>query len=303
MARRLADGPLSAEQAIQYGLSLAQELKRRHQTGVVTGSLHPDRIALNGASASILETKDTGISRYSSPEQWEGKAPDNRSDVFSFGAILYEFLTGHRALEGNNPEEWKASLDRREAAPSNGVSPDIAYLLGRCLKLRPEQRWQNVSAVVIELKLLAASERHARAAAEWKRWIASVQNEVGEVGGRLAAHETANDAALSEIKTAIGQVALKNQEHLAAAASTSQTLSDLDHTVAAANQTLGSLTLSVRDLSSRTEDHARTIESIQSAVTQTDEVIDHVVDAFDSMHRLVIERAEAGAAVASHRSS
>ena len=303
MSRRLADGALSTEQALQYGLGLAQELKRRHRRGAVAGFLHPNRIAVNGASASILETQDAGISRYSSPEQWDGKAPDTRSDVFSLGAVLYELLTGRPAVEGNNPEEWKVSLTRREMPPASALSPEITHLLERCLKLRPEERWQNVSAVVIELKLLAASERHAKAAADWKRWLGSVQSEVGEVAGRLAAHQTSNDAALTAIKSALGDVVLKTEEHSAAIASASRTLQNLDQTAAAANQTLGSLTSSVADLNSRTENHGRTLESLQSAVAQTDEVLDHVVDAFDSMHRLVIERTDAGAAVASRRST
>src|ERR1017187_3061890 len=200
MSGRLTAGPISTEQAIDYGLSLAKELKRRHQMGVVAGSLHPDRISLNGASASILENRDAGISRYSAPEQWDGNAGDSRSDVFSFGAVLHELLTGRALVEGNTPEEWKASLARRESTSANGSQSDIGRLLDRCLKSRPEERWQNVSVVVVELKLLAASQRHAKAAADWRHWLSSVQEDLEQVGGRLAAHQSEHEAAVTELQ-------------------------------------------------------------------------------------------------------
>lgn len=317
MSGRLTAGPITTAQAIDYGLSLAKELKRRHQMGVVAGSLHPDRISLNGVSASILENRDAGISRYSAPEQWDGRAGDTRSDVFSFGAVFYELLTGHPVVDGNSPEEWKESLARRESGQGNGVAPEFAQLLDRCLKRRPEDRWQNVSVVVVELKLLAASTRHAKAAADWKHWVSSVEQDLGHVGGQLAAHQSAHEAALREVHRSIGDVATKTEEHAVSVAAAAQTLGTLGQTVTAATQKLGELDGSVstahdklttlgdsmRDLTGKTDLHARTLESLQSAVTQTDEVIDHVVDAFDSMHRLVLDQAETGTAVASQRPS
>jgi chromosome segregation ATPase len=293
--------------------------------------------------------------------------------VFSFGAVLHELLTGRALVEGNTPDEWKASLARRESKSANGSQSEIGRLLDRCLKRRPEERWQNVSVVVVELKLLTASQRHAKAAADWRHWLSSVQEDLEQVGGRLAAHQSEHEAAVTELQRAIGQVATKTKEHAVSVAAAAETLGTLGETVTVATQKLGTLndsvtaaheklgtlgktvtvagqklgtlndsvtaaheklgtlgetvtvagqklgtlndsvttaheklgTLgeSVKDLTGKTEIHGRTIESLQSAVTQTDEVIDHVVDAFDSMHRLVLERAETGTAVASQRSS
>jgi uncharacterized coiled-coil protein SlyX len=341
-SRRLADGPATTQQAIDYGLSLAQELKRRHQAGAGFGSLHPDLIGLNGAAAFIEDGPAPGISRYSAPEQWEGQAPDARSDVFAFGSVFYELLTGRPVVEGDSPEEWRASFAGRDAALPNGIAPELARLIDRCLNIRPEERWQHVSAIVVELKLLAASHRHAKAAVDWKRWLSAVQTEIDE---RLAAHRSEHHAALGDVHRTLGQLASRAEEHSASAAAAAQTLTALaesissahakldalDHSlhaahenlgflgetvnmasqklagleesVSAASHELGALDVSVRDLNVRAAFQHRAIESIQSAVAQTDEVLDHVVDAFDSMHRIVIERADNGTARAAQRSN
>ena len=91
-----------------------------------------------------------------SPEQAEGKPADARSDVFSFGAVLYEMITGRRAFSGaTRMSTLAAILDAEPPPPSQaipGLSPDLEKLILRCLRKSPERRWQSMADLKVALE-------------------------------------------------------------------------------------------------------------------------------------------------------
>src|SRR5208282_5767599 len=141
LAKRLEKGPLPVEQVLKYGAQIADALDKAHRSGVVHRDLKPGNIMLtpNGAKlldfglakpASPLATGSTltahqpspataqgtivGTFQYMSPEQVEGMELDGRSDIFSFGAVLYEMLTGKRAFEGKTQFSIASAILEKE---------------------------------------------------------------------------------------------------------------------------------------------------------------------------------------------
>ena len=99
-----------------------------------------------------------GTVYYMSPEQLQaqatGKEIDGRSDIFSFGLVLYEMLTGKRAFEGSSPASVIAAIMEREAPSISDVAPaSLDRVLKRCLAKKPEERWQSAHDVELALEL------------------------------------------------------------------------------------------------------------------------------------------------------
>src|SRR6516165_6602689 len=130
LAKRLEKGPLSLDQVLKLGAQIADALDKAHRSGVVHRDLKPGNIMMTPVGAKLLDfglakpappmaslatltvTKNdsplteegavVGTFQYMSPEQVEGKDLDNRSDIFSLGAVLYEMLTGQHAFQGKS---------------------------------------------------------------------------------------------------------------------------------------------------------------------------------------------------------
>jgi hypothetical protein len=174
LAERLAKGGLPAQEALQYALEIGSALNCAHKLGAVHGKLSPHSVVLTSSGARIVrpvEGVDLDALAYRSPEQVSGEAPDWRSDIFAFGALLYEMVSGKRAFTGEG-----AALDRAivEKPPATlmGKSPIHAAMEGviaGCIEKNPGKRRQRVQNAVIELRLAARSlpglAKHARAVA------------------------------------------------------------------------------------------------------------------------------------------
>ena len=158
LADRLAQGGLPAEEALRFAIDIGSALNRAHKRGAVHGKLSPHAILLTAAGARIvrpIEGTDLSALPYRSPEQVSGQVPDWRSDIFSFGTLLYEMVSGRRAFPGDGATLDRAILERPPATLM-GKSPIHAAMEGviaGCIEKDPLRRRQRAQNAVIELKL------------------------------------------------------------------------------------------------------------------------------------------------------
>jgi len=154
-------GPLPAEEAARLAIQIASALGEAHGRGILHRDLKPANIlvTLNGTAKLLdfglaksvaaegatrtIEGTISGTPAYMAPEQIEGKPCDARSDVFSFGAVLYEMLAGRRAFDG------MAAVLRDDPKPP----PGLQSLVLRCLAKQPGQRFQTIAEVIAALEL------------------------------------------------------------------------------------------------------------------------------------------------------
>jgi eukaryotic-like serine/threonine-protein kinase len=195
LAERLRKGPLPLQQVLKSGMEIGQGLERAHRTGVVHRDLKPGNIMLTKSGAKLMDfglakatpaivppssglsmTQSTpvdarplttqgtivGTFQYMSPEQIEGKEADARSDIFGFGAVLYEMATGRRAFEGKSQISVASAILEREPVPINaarhGIPPALERTIAFCLAKDPEQRWSSAHDVVLQLTVIANAE-------------------------------------------------------------------------------------------------------------------------------------------------
>ena len=162
LADRMAQGGLAAEEALRVAIDIGAALNRAHRRGVVHGKLSAHAILLTKSGALIVrptEGTDLDALPYRAPEQVLGEAPDWRSDIFSFGALLYEMISGRRAFSGEGAALDRAILERPPATLI-GKSPIHAAMEGvvaACIEKDPLRRRQRVQNAVIELKLAGRS--------------------------------------------------------------------------------------------------------------------------------------------------
>src|SRR6266403_4550690 len=215
LASRLAKGRLPIEQVLRYGAEIAEGLDAAHRTGVVHRDLKPGNIMLTRAGAKLMDfglaktvasvaPQSSGLSatltsadashpltaegtvmgtfQYMSPEQIEGKEADPRSDIFSFGAVLYEMASGRRAFDGKSQLSVASAILEREPEPISVVQPmappTLQHVVQGALLKDPEARWQSAGDIARQLRWIRSPESSASAARpalphqrSWERWI------------------------------------------------------------------------------------------------------------------------------------
>jgi eukaryotic-like serine/threonine-protein kinase len=185
---RPVSGPLSLDQSLRYAEQICDALDAAHRKGIVHRDLKPGNILITKSGVKLLDfglaRMETGQSgsddatfnptltqtgavmgtpAYMSPEQWEGKPGDARADIYAFGCLLYEMLTGKRAAEGRSPVE-----------PAS-----IETVLRACLERDPDDRWQSARDMRRALQVPSAPAMTIRR--PWRErtvWIATIAGAV-----------------------------------------------------------------------------------------------------------------------------
>jgi serine/threonine protein kinase/dienelactone hydrolase len=179
LSARIQRGRLSTVEALKIAIAVADALAAAHRKGIVHRDLKPGNIMLTESGAMLLDfglakyerpvvsaeetltglTGDAqvvGTLPYMSPEQLHGQRVDARSDIFAFGAVLYEMFTGKKAFERKSTSEKLIAVEREEPIPLDQFTKDVRNTLDRiircCLRKRPEERYASMIEVEQELK-------------------------------------------------------------------------------------------------------------------------------------------------------
>ena len=187
LERRLKKGALPLDHALQIGIQIADALAAAHRAGIVHRDLKPGNIMLSKAGAKLLDfglarmgapaaagslsmlpTAPPGLTQhgailgtfqYMAPEQLQGQDADARSDIFAFGAVVHEMVTGKKAFEGKSQASLIAAILERDPpaiSTLQAVSPPaLDSLVRTCLAKDPEERWGSAHDVRLQLVRLA----------------------------------------------------------------------------------------------------------------------------------------------------
>jgi eukaryotic-like serine/threonine-protein kinase len=216
LRERIRNGALSSRKAIDYALQAARGLAAAHDKGIVHRDLKPENLFLTndervkildfglakltrpetetdlGADAATVQMNTEpgqimGTVGYMSPEQVRGKAADHRSDIFAFGSILYEMLSGQPAFRGESPADTMSAILKEEPAElsetARNVPPALERMVRHCLEKNPAQRFQSAGDLAFNLEALTES------------------SVISPVGGKTGAQAAITDASIAAEKT------------------------------------------------------------------------------------------------------
>jgi serine/threonine protein kinase len=203
LRERLRRGPVPTRKAVEYALQIAHGLVAAHAKAIVHRDLKPENIFITTdghvkildfglaklteqdptLSGSVLPTTPPrtmigvvlGTIGYMAPEQVRGVAADHRADIFAFGAVLYEMLSGRRAFVGETPMDTMTAILKEEPADLRTVSDipvGLERIVNRCLEKNPAARFQTASDLAFALDGLSTQSRTsvAKVGEEHRRW-------------------------------------------------------------------------------------------------------------------------------------
>src|SRR5687768_1478025 len=202
LAKRLAKGSMPVEQVLKVAVEIADALDKAHKQGLVHRDLKPGNVMLTKSGAKLMDfglakaqmvlagastagapsftaaaTANSpatpltaagsivGTYQYMSPEQIEGKEADSRSDIFAFGALLYEMTTGKRAFEGKSQLSVASAILEKDPEPVSSVQPlappALTRIIRACLQKDPEARFQTAHDLKLQLQWIAEAGSQA----------------------------------------------------------------------------------------------------------------------------------------------
>jgi serine/threonine protein kinase/Tfp pilus assembly protein PilF len=174
----IRESPLPMNDIIDYATQIAEALKTAHKKGIVHRDIKSENIMVTETgqvkvmdfglaklrgSVKITKTSTTvGTIAYMSPEHIEGKKVDARTDIFSFGVVLYELLTGQLPFKGEYDSAMMYAIINEEPEPvqkhRSDLSSEMLHVLNRALEKNPEERYQLMNEMLIDLKRLKRDE-------------------------------------------------------------------------------------------------------------------------------------------------
>ena len=193
LAERLERGSLKVDEALKIATAIADALNKAHRGGVLHRDLKPSNVMLTKAGPKLLDfglTKQKqfelpaanlttpgaiqGTLQYMAPEQFEEKDADARTDIFAFGALLYEMLTGKKAFEGKSRAVLIAAIATTDPDPLSKAAPAaplaLDHVLTRCLAKDPDDRWQTAHDLMLQLQWIGqGGTGSAGPQAVWRR--------------------------------------------------------------------------------------------------------------------------------------
>src|SRR6201987_3946569 len=188
LAERLKKGLLPLDQVLQYAIEISDALDKAHRKGITHRDLKPGNIMLTKSGTKLLDfglaklkkdaappnvtlskipTEDAvtaqgtilGTLQYMAPEQLEGKAVDALTDIFAFGAVVYEMATGKKGFEGKRQARLIPKILETDPPPKSSLQPmtppALDRVVKRCLAKEPDDRWQTGRDLCEELKWIA----------------------------------------------------------------------------------------------------------------------------------------------------
>jgi serine/threonine-protein kinase len=201
---RLKRAPLNLAETFDVAVQIAGALAAAHKAGIVHRDIKPENImlrhdgyvkVLDFGLAKLTEqhepptqtraTENVDISsglvmgtvKYMSPEQARGRQVDPRSDIFSFGVVLYEMIAGYPPFEGTNSNELISAILKAEPSPLTDVPDQIQRLLSRALRKKKEDRYPTIEELLADLKSLKEDKTFTNVGAQdlHRRWTASTK--------------------------------------------------------------------------------------------------------------------------------
>jgi eukaryotic-like serine/threonine-protein kinase len=186
LREKLRTGPLQSRRVIDYALQVARGLAAAHEKGIVHRDLKPENLFITtdgrvkildfglakltrpettgdgGDAPTVQVATETGLvmgtAGYMSPEQVRGKATDHRSDIFSFGAILYEMISGRRAFHGESAADTMSAILKEEvpelSETGRSIPAGLERIVHHCLEKHPLQRFQSAGDLAFDLEAL-----------------------------------------------------------------------------------------------------------------------------------------------------
>jgi Tol biopolymer transport system component len=187
LADRLKRGALPLNHALRIAIQILEALNHAHRRAIVHRDLKPANVMLTPNGVKLLDfglakmldrasqptTDDSatapgaiiGTLPYMAPEQLERRAVDERADIYAFGAVLYEMLTGYRAFEGETQAALISAIMTKQPPALHLVTPSLPgglqHVLDNCLAKDAEARWQTAADVLLELKWLSGGGSHS----------------------------------------------------------------------------------------------------------------------------------------------
>src|SRR5712671_6137190 len=231
LAERLRKGAMPLNEIFKTGIAVAEALAVAHRQGLVHRDLKPGNIMLTEGGAKLMDfglakplgLRNTATGRgaapsftaaatssgpsplsplttagsiigtiqYMSPEQIEGKDADARSDIFAFGAVLYEMATGKRAFQGKSHLSTASSILESDPQPVSGIKPNtppaFEHVLTTCLQKNPEERYFAAHDIKLQLQWIAADRTSPATVQALSSRSSSPRERLGWTAGLIAA--------------------------------------------------------------------------------------------------------------------